>query len=91
MSVEVITIDRDMLDHVISLVSTGIWIIVTLIGALIGVHQRLISRKISNCNEVICEKIDNMTEYTHETRRLVYDSHNRITSHIDTHHTRKDP
>lgn len=90
MSSEIITIDKEMLDHVISLVSTGVWIIVTLIGALIGVHQRLISRKISNCNEVICEKIDNIHEFTHETRRLVYDSHNRITDHVETHHTRKE-
>ena len=85
-----IIVDREMLDHLITIISVGVGVIVSLIGALIAVHQQLISKKISACNEVICTKIDGISEFTHETRRLVYDSHNRISDHIDTHHTKRE-
>ena len=85
-----IVVDKEMLDHLVTIVSVGVGIIVSLIGALIAVHQQLISKKISSCNDVICSKIDNISEFTHETRRLVYDSHNRISEHIETHHTKRE-
>lgn len=78
-------------EEAIEVIKWGTGIIGILIGALVTIHTKWIIDTIKACNKSLKEEISTVKEFTHETRDLVNQSHNRITEHIITHHTRKDP
>jgi len=99
MSAAQIVINDDLL---ITIMIAGFSFLVSACGALIVILGRMLfnklDKKIDQCSQDLSERMDykfialdakmqTIIEYNKETRKSAYDGHNRITSHVEKHHT----
>lgn len=77
-----------VVNFIYAVVATTVVFLATVIGIIARLWLRIITTKITTCNESLQQSISHIKEASLENRERIEYAHDRITDHVERHHSK---